>query len=153
MEKECLIDQMKKLEANYSPEKFRITQPLYDLWIEMFLGLDEETFKRAVTKYIKENEFPPTIAGIMKCYNEINSYRRMINDLVTGQYNVMRNVWEEPFDKDTLKKFKEIVFAAPKEQREGLITNTVNNAISYYHDCSYDGKKPPTLIEYLGGIV
>ena len=150
MEREELKRNLESLDMVY--ERFFLTPQIFDIWYECCKDCDAETFDHAVIMYMKTNEFAPTVAGVLKCYNEINSYRRMINDLVTGQYNVMRNVWEEPFDKDTLKKFKEIVFAAPKDQREGLITNTVNQAISYYRDCSYDGKTPPTLIEYLGGI-
>jgi hypothetical protein len=152
MEKQCIVDQMKKLEANYSPEKFRITQPVYDLWIEMFLGLDEEIFKRAVSNYIKENEFPPTIAGIMKCYEEINQYRKFMKDFLGGQYNVMRSVWDEKIDDKTRRAYIDLVFKCPKDKREDFAVDVVHQAVSYYHDCEFKGVKPPTLIEYLGGL-
>lgn len=150
MERGDLKKSLEKMDLVY--DKFFITPELFNIWYECCKECDAETFDHAVIMYMKTNEFAPTVAGVMKCYNEINSYRRMISDLITSQYNMMRNVWEEPFNKETLKRFKEIVFAAPKESREGIISNTVNHAISYYHDCSYEGKTPPTLYEYLGGL-
>lgn len=150
MKREELKANLEILDMAY--EKFFINPTLFDIWYDCCKDCDAEIFKHAVRMYMKTCEYAPTIAGVLRCYNDIKSYRTMIKELIISQYNVMRNVWEEPFDEPTLFRFRDIVFTAPKEKREGLINDIVNHAISFHNDCSYEAKTPPTLYHYLEGI-
>lgn len=152
MDRDFLKSQLERLEMAY--DKFpHFDTPKVDLWLECFNECDEETFSHAVMSYMKTNEFPPTIAGIYKCYREIDEYRQMMKALIKGQYNIMRLTWEEPFSVDCYNKYLEIVCKAPKGVREDLATEITQKAVQFYHDCEYDGKEPPALIDYLEGLI
>lgn len=152
MQREFLFKQLQKLEDAYDKLP-PFTQEKIDLWCECFSDCDEQTFASAVMTYIKTNEFPPTIAGINKCCCEINEYRQMMASLIKGQYNIMRSTWEEPFSIDCYNKYLGIVYKAPKGIREDLAVEITQNAVQFYHDCEYDGKEPPALIDYLEGLI
>ena len=69
MDKQFLLKQMQRLEKNYGREKFNGSfnspQEMFDFWYEMFSDCNEQAFKLAVDKCIKENEFVPNIAGLV----------------------------------------------------------------------------------------
>ena len=68
--KEFIRSQMIRLEANYGQERFNITQSMFDLWVDMFKTLEPEGLKASVDEYIRTNDYPPTVSGILKIYNQ-----------------------------------------------------------------------------------
>ena len=70
--KEFLRDQMKKLETNYGKDRFLINQEMFDLWYEVFSDCEAEGLKLAVINCMKDCEYAPNIAKLMKCYKELS---------------------------------------------------------------------------------
>lgn len=150
--REFLKDQMKKLETNYGKDKFRMTQDTFELWYEMFADCEEDGLKIAVDNCLKENEFAPNIAGLMKYYKELEKERNEIIESMTSSYNTMRNAWGEKYDKTTFRAIVDYIFRFPKEQRKVQTVELTHHAISYYNDCVYVGRADiPTIKEYVEG--
>jgi hypothetical protein len=150
--KKFLLKQMSKIELNYGKERFNVTQDMFDLWYEMFSECEEEGLKMAVDKCIRENEFAPNIAGLMKYYKELEREREELGNLIGSQYTTIRSIWGEKFDDETYKELIAYVFRFPKKLRKVELVDLTHNAVSYYHDCEAAGRKNhPTIIQYLKG--
>jgi hypothetical protein len=61
---------MKKLGSAYINKNFEITQEVFDLWHECLREYEYGLAEKAAIHYIKEREFPPTIADIRKLCEE-----------------------------------------------------------------------------------
>jgi hypothetical protein len=149
MTREFIKSQVAKLKQAY--EKFNINQSQFDLWCECFQMCNEKDFELAVANYIKGNEFPPTIAGVMKYYREIEDYKREMKEFLFRQYTTLRSTWDERYDKDTMNEFVRMVCNKPKEFRKDFAVEYTHEAVSYHHDCEYEGRAAPTLMDYLKG--
>ena len=152
MDKAFLREQMIKLETNYGKDKFVITKEMFDLWYEMFCDCNEEGLGLAVNKCIKENEFAPNIAGLMKYYKEIENEHNELESLIKRQYTVIRSIWGEEYDGDTFKALAEYVLRFPSKQRNIEVVEFTHKAVSFFHDCDAVGRKErPTIKEYIEG--
>lgn len=151
IERERFILYLQKLEKAYV-SKIKFDQDLVDLWYEMFEGCEEEGFKMAVDKCIRENEFPPNIAGVMKCYKELENERQELGDLIKHQYTTIMSIWGENYDKDTHNAIIKYIFRFPKRTRKVEMVELTQRAVSYKHDCDMCGRKDiPTIKEYVEG--
>ena len=150
--KDFLKKQMCRLETNYGKEKFRITQDIFDLWYDMFKDCNEQGLKLAVDKCIKESEFAPNIAGLMKYYRELETKHNELVDLVKHQYAIMRSIWEEEYDDDTFMELWAYVNRFPEKSRKVEIVELTHRAVSFKHDCEGLGRTDtPTILRYLQG--
>lgn len=151
--KEFLLNQMRKLETNYGKEKFVVNPNLFDLWYEMFQSCEEEGLKLAVDKCIKESEFAPNIATLMKFYKELENEREVMKEIISHEYGLMRSVWEEEYDDDTFKTIVEYVYSKPKKNRKVEMVELSQTAISFYHELETRGiQERPTILEYVKGV-
>lgn len=150
MTREFLKKQVSILRSTY--ERFTITQEQFDIWYKCFADCDEKIFEQAVMNYIKNSEYPPVIAGVMKYYREIVDYKQDMQQFFHRQYMTLISVWEEEFNADTLIEFINLVCKYPKEQRKDKAVEITHQAVSFHHDCEYEGRKAPTLMEYIRGI-
>lgn len=147
-----LQEQMKRLETNYGREKFVITKDIFDLWKEMFSDCNEQAFKLAVDKCIKENEFAPNIAGLMKYYKAIEEEHEEMKEVLNNQYRKIYSLWPEKYDSDTFKAIVEYICRFPKKMRKVEMIELTQRAISFSYDCDGCGRKDkPTIKEYLQG--
>lgn len=152
VKKEFLLNQMSRLELNYGKERFKVTQDIFDLWYEMFENCNERMLKQAVSKCIKENEFAPNIAGLMKYYKEIEDAHNELLDTINSKYRTIRSIWEEPFDEDTAKEIYAYVIRFPEKTRKTEMIELAHKAISFRYDCSACGRTEiPTIREYVMG--
>lgn len=149
MDRQYIKSQITKLNNAY--DKFELDQKQFNLWCECFGDCNPQIFEMAILNYIKENRFTPTIAGVMECYKAIEDYREEMKSLIARQYQIMRDIWEEPYDSETLKTFIDKVYEYPKEVRKIQAVEITHEAVSFYHDCIIEGKELPTLKAYLGG--
>ncbi|GAA4653960.1 hypothetical protein GCM10023142_10980 [Anaerocolumna aminovalerica] len=60
------------IKAAYPTSNFLPTKESAKTWFEFLKDLDSQTCMSAVREYIRNNEFPPTIAGILKGCKEEN---------------------------------------------------------------------------------
>ena len=152
MDAKFLQEQMRRIETNYGREKFVITKDIYDLWKEIFNDCDEKGFKLAVDKYIKENEFAPNIAGIMKCYKALENDRNELKETIKHQYTTMCCIWGEEYDKETYNEIVQYVMRFPKSMRKVEMIELQQRACSFAHDCDACGRADkPTIKEYVQG--
>lgn len=153
MKKAFLREQMIKLETNYGKDKFIITKEMFDLWYSMFSECDELGLKFAVEKCIKENEFAPNIANLMKCYKELEEERADLAETIRNQYSIICSIWGEKFDLETLKEIQKYIIRFPKKTRKVEMVELTHDAVSFRHDCDACGRKDiPTIKEYILGV-
>ena len=147
-----LLSQMERLELNYGKTKFVADQPIFELWYEMFKDCSKEGFEKAVDKCIKENEFAPNVAGIMKYYREISAEHNDYVTLLKQQYTTLRAIWQEKEDTSTVLELYNYSLRFPEKQRKTLLEEYVHQACSYRHDCDACGRVDiPTIKQYLQG--
>ena len=147
-----LKEQLHRLQTNYGNEKFDVTQDMFNLWYEMFENCEEDGLRLAVSNCIKENEFAPNIAGLMKYYRDLEDSRKEIAEVMKSKYTTMRCMWEESYDSETFKAIVEFIFRFPKEQRKVQMIELTQHAISFYNDCRNCGRQDiPTIKEYVEG--
>ena len=147
-----LKQQLRKLQTNYGVDKFDLSKESFDLWYEMFSDCDEEGLRLAVTNCIKENEFAPNIAGLMKYYKTLEKDRNEIKEVMKSKYNTMRCMWRDEADFDTFQTIVEYIVRFPKGQRKVQMVELTRNAIAFYNDCRYCGRQDiPTIKEYVEG--
>ena len=151
MTKEFLRDQMRKLEINYGADKFRINQEMFDLWYEMSAELNDDIFQTAIIQTIKTCEYAPTFAAVMNKYREIEDYKKEMASFLYHQYSILRATWGENYDKETKLEFIRLVCDKPKETRKEFAINYTHEAVSYHHECEYEARESPKLIDYLKG--
>lgn len=151
MERETFLKYLQKLEMAYAP-KLSFTQELVDLWYEMFADCEEEGVRLAVNKCIKENEFAPNIAGLMKYYRELESEKNELRDVIQKQYTTMRSIWDEEYSSDTFKALTEYIMKFPKDRRKEEMVELTHRALSFAYGCEAAGRKEkPTIKEYVQG--
>ena len=148
MTREFIKKQIAELKTVYG-SKFTINQNQFDVWCKYFQDCKEKSFEEAVEAYIKNNEFPPVIAGIMKYYTEIEEYKSEMKRFLFGYYSTMRAVWDEPYDLDTMNEYIRTVCKNPKSIRKEIAIDIANKAIRYHHDCEYEGLQAVKLIQFL----
>ena len=155
MDKMVFISNMQRLDKAYPPKiplnKAQLQEKV-NFWYEYFADCKEKIFEQAVTNYIKHEEFPPSIAGVMKYYCEIETYLKEMREFLFSQYSMMMATWDENQDQDTLNEFVRIIRKYPREKKKEAAIEITNKAISYHHDCEYEGRTAPSLLEYLRGV-
>ena len=132
---------MIKLETNYGKDKFHISKDIFDLWFEMFAGCEEQGLKLAIEKYIRESEYPPNIAE-----------RADLVETIKAQYSIIRSIWGESYDAETLKTIQDYIVKFPKKTRKVEMVELTHDAVSFRHDCDACGRVDiPTIKEYIQG--
>lgn len=153
MNAKLLKEQMIKLETNYGKDKFKITKEIYELWKEMFADCKEDVFKLAVDKCIKESDYAPNIAGVMKYYRAIDDEHIDLTETLVSQYRKICTVWPEDYDSDTLKTMAEYIRRFPNNMRKVEMIELTQRAISFSYNCDGCGRKDkPTIKEYIEGV-
>lgn len=149
---EFLLKQMSRLELNYGKERFKADQDIFDLWYEMFADCNEQAFKLAVDKCIKESEFAPNIAGLMKYYKAIVDEHDEMKEVLNSQYKKICSLWTEEYNSDTFNAIVEYIYRFPKKMRKVEMIELTQRAISFSFDCDGCGRKDkPTIKEYVQG--
>lgn len=151
MKRESFLKYLRKLELAFSP-KLSFTQELVDLWYEMFEDCNEDAFRLAVDKCIKESEFAPNIAGLMKYYKAIVDEHDEMKEVLNSQYKKICSLWTEEYSSDTFNAIVEYIYRFPKKMRKVEMIELTQRAISFSFDCDGCGRKDkPTIKEYVQG--
>lgn len=151
--RESFISILQRLEIAYSPKfQFGNDQTKFNLWYDMFSDCDEEGLMCAVDKCIKENEFPPNIAALMKCYKELESERADLAETIKNQYMIICSIWGEKYNLETLREIQKYILKFPKKVRKIEMVELTHDAVSFKHDCEARGRIDiPTIKEYIQG--
>lgn len=81
MKMEQFATLVKGMKAVYSDPKFIADKDAIMVWYEFFKDDDYMVVQAAIQKYMANNEFPPTIAGIRKIMNEIVNPETGMNEM------------------------------------------------------------------------
>ena len=141
-------EQMGRLEANYGIDKFKITKQMFELWCEMFADLDKEGVKASIDEYIRNNEFPPTVASIMKIYKAKETQRKEAQDYIENMYNWVARWYEEQPGEETYELFARHIRGRPLNEVKAATDILCEKLVNYYNDNS-DNPDRKTLKEVL----
>ena len=151
MDRKFLSEQMKRLEANYGTERFKITKQMFDIWYEMFSNCAEEGIRSSVNEYIRENEYPPTIAGIMKIYREKERFRKEVIDYVLGNYTYISHWCNEYPNQRTCDLFKKKCFCTSLKEAKHNTDILMEKIMNYYNKIE-NRENSMKLYDFLEGM-
>lgn len=144
--------QLKKLETNFGKERFKVTQPMFELWAEMFKDLNEDGIKASVDEYIRTSEYPPNIASIMKIYNAKEQARDELSKFLKMKYAWMCRWYGEGKNDTDYKQIVAFVIKHPASERKTAIDEMCREAVAFYNDCLENGE-PVTIHKFLEGYL
>lgn len=137
---------VKAMKAVYSDPKFIADKDAIMVWYEFFKDDDYMVVQTAIQKYMANNEYPPTIAGIRKHMNEIVNPDLSMNEgeawslvykaICNSAYNA-----NEEFEKLPPECQKAIGNPAILKEWAGLDTSEVNTVIQSNFMRSYKVEK------------
>jgi hypothetical protein len=137
--KKFLKEQMQRIENNYGTSKFNVTQPMFDLWFDIFKDYDVMGFKCAVDEYLKTNEFAPNIAGINKIYQKMVEERDITSHICKAKYKWVARWFEQKPNWDSYKAFLGYVCKYSFDKREKVAESLASKLIAYWNDCDAKG--------------
>ena len=112
-------------------DRFKMTQPIFDDWVEELSDLRYAPAKRAVSEVIRTSEYPPTIADIrnkyMEFYEEYKAMVKHINETFNSATGNYPSLTEEQWERGHIT-FIGIVNRYPREQKE-RIANALGDKI------------------------
>ncbi len=146
-----LQEQVKRLEINYGKDRFKVSQPMYDLWAEMFKDYDEDGIKVSVDEYIRTNEFPPTIASIMKIYDEKNKRRQELGHYLKTKCNWISRWYEKPMTQKEIEFIKQMVSGKSFGDTKTFLDDMALEAVRFYNESVANGVKDVTIMKFLEG--
>lgn len=147
--REFIKNQVVRLEDNYGSDRFKLTQPMFELWCEMFKDANEDGLKVSVDEYIASNEYAPNIAGIMKIYKAKANYRKELHIFLLGKYKWVCRWYEEKPSQEVFSMFCKYIAKFPKDIQKTKADEVVRNAVSRYNSI-HDGM---TFEKYLKGLL
>lgn len=153
MEKKNLKEQMLRLETNYGKEKFKVTQQMFNLWWEMLSELNDEGIKASVNEYMMTNEYPPTVASILKIYRAKEEQRKDVTEYVSSIYQLLSRWFDEAPNQETYDAFKRCTSTVSLGKVKEHTDYVAEKIMSYYHYFDdKDTSKRKKLIEVIRGI-
>lgn len=149
--REFMQKQVKRLETNYGKERFKVTQQMFDLWADMFKDLDEDGIKVSVDEYIKTNEFPPTVASIMKIYDAKNRVRQELGHYLKTKCTWISRWYEQPMTQEEIGLVKQMVTNVPVDNIKAFLDEMALEAVRFYNESVANGVKDVTIKKFLEG--
>lgn len=132
--------QMQRLECNYGMDRFKITKQMFELWCEMFQDLNEDGIKASVDEYIRTNEYPPSVASIMKIYSQKDQSRDELGRYLKSKYTWICRWYGEAGNDNTYKQLVDFISKIPAAQRKKSIDEMAYEAVEFYNDCVENGE-------------
>lgn len=126
--------QLKKLENNFGKERFKVTQPMFNLWADMFKDYNEEGLRVSVDEYMRTNEFPPTVGSIAKIYKAKDEYRKNLLSYLKGKYIWICRWTEVEPTQEEFSMFCRYAVQFPASDRKQKVEEVVSKIVRYYND-------------------
>lgn len=141
-----------KLRKMYTQSNFIPDKETFDIWFEMLGEYETAGVERAVTNYIKENKYPPTVADIRQEYKRMyEAYQSLIKE-VKKEFGVACQFYPN-MDLDTEQETFEIYLTRLKKHPQGeWITRTRKfrtDTIEFVRGCEINHKDIPKFKDYV----
>lgn len=147
VEGKTFLKLLQRIEMAY-PTKIHFTQGMVDLWYEMFSELEEEGVKTSIDEYIKTNDFPPSVASIMKIYKAKETQRKEAQEYIENMYNWVARWYEEQPGEETYELFARHIRGRPLNEVKAATDALCEKVVRYYND-NTDNPDRKTLKEVL----
>lgn len=147
MTREVIKRQLEKLSLVY--ERFNISQSIFNIWADNFRDRNEKTFERAIDEVIKHEEYPPTVATVLRYYYEIERENRDIMAKAKECYIRAITALGIPKNVDEFKAYLMMLNAAPREERIELAENFSTQIVNHANRATTEGKRPKSFIEFI----
>lgn len=119
------------------------------VWFTAFEDLDGEKAMKAVWVCIKEYEFMPSIAQVLKAYNDIVDKDKAVIDTCKYNYNLCRGIYPKELEEGYgWKEFVDKVMTAKPEKRK----DAAQYIYSQMNKVVYSGEEVPDFVEIIKGI-
>ena len=146
--REFLKKQFRRLETNYGADRFKINQEMFNLWMELLSDCEEAGIKASVDEYILENEYPPTVASIMKIYRTKEQLRKDILEYILGNYKYISHWYDEKPNEETYIAFKNHICNYPLSVMR-VITDELVEKLKDIYNTAENPEQTLTLIGVL----
>lgn len=143
---------VKQIRAFYPRYNFMEKQDTFEAWFEMLEDLEYAGALRAVQNYVKENQYPPTIADIRQEYNRMyEAYKTLVRE-VKKEFGLACQYYPS-VDLDTKSEAFDVFFTKLKKHPQGewiALTRRFNNSTtSFVRDCEVNHKAIPKFKDYV----
>lgn len=149
MKKTELSEILLKVKKIYG-DRFLIEQGTLDAWYEFIGDLDFSIAKAATSRYVRENEYAPTVAGIMKHYNAIVEEHNEVMARLKENYDRITGLYPGGHTKQAWQAYMSLVSSAKDDPGKQKISDMIASHVSAY--ISKAEGNVPTLAEYIGGL-
>ena len=144
MTREAIKHQLEKLGLVY--ERFNISQSIFNIWAGTFRDSNEKTFERAIDEVIKHEEYPPTVATVLRYYEEVEKENREIKAKAKECYMRAITALGIPKNVEEFKAYLMMLNAVPREERIERAESFSTQIVNYANKATTLGKKPKSFI-------
>lgn len=141
---------IKKINAAF-PGAIKTSEQV-DMWYECLKDDRADLMNRAVIEYSKHNQYQPTIAGLLECYEseaeESANIRRQLEEI----YTTASHVYPGGHTDESLRAFERYVRRFPLDTRLIQAREFTHVMSEYLDDCEKCHRDTiPTFAEYIEG--
>lgn len=147
MDKKQLAQMMDSIAKVYP--KFLLTNAVMSAWYDYVGDLDYDQAREAVRRYVRENEFPPTVAGIMHHYREIDRERSELYTRLCEDYNIITGLYPGGGSAEAAREYEAFIGRFPMHQRKIVSQRLARCVADFVNKAAGD---VPSLAEYIRGL-
>ena len=142
-----ILSQVQRLSMFY--DKFPVSQPIFNMWAEVFKSCDRKVFERAIDEAIKNEEFTPSIATIKRYCRDIELENRQIMEKAKECYLRAINALGIPKNMDEFIFFLQLINSEDRANRLSFAEDICSFVVNFANKQISEGKEAISFIELL----
>lgn len=143
---------VQRLRKVYPQDGFLADKEAFDIWFELLEDLETPAVKQVVDDYIKEHQYPPTIADIRQGYKILwDEYKAFIRDckdiycIAADYYPGM----DMELKNEGFETLRQKLSAYPHREWRKRLTDWERKAVAYVRDCEINHKDVKNFKDYI----